>query len=112
MNYTLGERLKELVKEKGMEQQEVAIEIGLKVPTFNGYISNKREPSIHKLILFARYFKVSIDYLLGYSNIRDPYLSHLPEEIREFIMDPENSVYLKLAKEMKDNRKVELGKKA
>ena len=97
----IGERLKKLVKEKGMEQQEVAAELGMKSPTFNAYVANPREPSAAKLKLFAKYFDVSVDYLIGYTELRRPYLAHLSEEIKAFINDPENITYLELAMDIK-----------
>lgn len=102
MEITIGERLKQLVRERGLEQQEVAIQLNLKIPTFNGYVSNKREPSISKLKLLAEYFNISVDYLIGYSDVREPYLKHLPEEIRNFIYDPANEQYLGLAMDIKE----------
>lgn len=102
MEKTVGEIIKELVKEKGLEQQEAAKQMDIKVPTFNGYVSNKREPSIEKLNKLANYFNVSVDYLTGYSEIRDPYLSYLSEETRSFVMDPENEQYIELAMDIKE----------
>jgi len=102
MEKTIGERLKQLVREKGLEQQEAAIQLNIKIPTFNGYVSNKREPSIEKLKQLADYFNVSVDYLTGHSEIRDPHLGHLPEEVRKFILDPANEQYLELAMDIKD----------
>lgn len=99
---TLGQRLKLLVKEKGLEQQEVAVLLGLKTSTFNGYAGDKREPSIKYLVKFAEYFGVSIDYLTGYSDIRNPYISHLTEDLKNFIMDPQNIMYLELASDIKN----------
>jgi len=98
---TLGERLKILIKEKGLEQQEVASILGIKPPTFSGYVINKREPPFDKLRQFADFFGVSIDYLLGYSDIKDPYLRHLPRDLETFVRDPANVVYLELARDIK-----------
>jgi Predicted transcriptional regulators len=98
---TLGQRLKLLVKEKGMEQQEVAELLGLKTSTFNGYAGDKREPSIKYLKEFAEYFDVSIDYLTGYSDIRNPYLPHLSSDLKHFVMEPKNVMYLELASDIK-----------
>lgn len=110
MEMTVGKRLKQLIKEKGMEQQEVAAILGIKSPTFNGYISNKREPSFEKLRLFAEYFGVSVDYLIGYSDIRDPYLKHLPEDYNSFVREPGNAMYLELAMDIK-KKTIATGKK-
>jgi len=99
---TLGERIKSLVKEKGLEQQEVAEILGLKTSTFNGYVGDKREPTIDYLRKFAEYFDVSIDYLTGYSDVRNPYLTHLSEEQKAFIHDSKNIMYIELALEIKN----------
>lgn len=98
---TLGMRLRLLIRESGLEQQEVAARLDLKTPTFSGYVIDKREPAFAKLKKFADYFGVSIDFLLGYSEIRDPYLRHLPDELQAFVRDPDNVRYLELAREMK-----------
>ena len=87
---------------EGLEQQEVAEILGLKTSTFNGYAGDKREPSIKYLIKFAEYFGVSIDYLTGYSDIKDPYLSNLSEELVSFINDPKNTIYIELALDIKN----------
>ncbi len=102
MDKTIGERIKELVREKGLEQQEAANQMNIKIPTFNGYVSNKREPSIERLKQLADYFKVSVDFLVGYSKIRDPYLNCLSEETRSFILDPANEPYIELAMDIKE----------
>lgn len=102
MTPSLGERLKLLVKETGKEQQEIAAEFGIKPSTFNGYILNKREPSIERLKQFADFFKVSIDFLLGYSDRRNPYLLDLPEDLMDFVCEEENQFYLGMAKEIKE----------
>lgn len=102
MEITIGERLKQLVREKGLEQQEAAAQLNIKSPTFNGYIGNKREPSISKLKQLASYFNVSVDYLIGYSEIRNPYFSQLPKEIYDFVQDPSNGNYIELAMDIKE----------
>ncbi len=111
MDITVGERLKQLVKEKGLEQQEVAAQLNIKSPTFNGYVGNKREPSISRLKQLASYFNVSVDYLIGYNDIRSPYLSHLSDEVKKFIQNPENQTYIELAKDIKE-RTLEKNRKA
>lgn len=110
MGTSVGERLKKLVREKGIEQQEAAAQLNLKAPTFNGYVSNSREPSIERLKQLASYFEVSVDYLIGHSEIKDPYLSYLPEKVRNFIQEPENITYIELAMDIKE-RTVSSGNK-
>ena len=101
MTTSLGERLKLLIREKRLEQQQVALALGLKTSTFNGYIGDKREPPIEYLEKFAAFFDVSIDYLIGYSDIRNPYMRHMSEELSAFVRDPENLVYIELARDIK-----------
>lgn len=98
---TLGERLKLLVKEKGLAQQDIATALGINSVTFSGYVINKREPSFDKLKQFAAYFDVSIDFLLGYSDIKEPYLRHLSAELNDFVRDHDNLAYIELAKDIK-----------
>lgn len=98
----IGERLKKLVKERGMEQQEVAAELGIKTPTFNAYAANTREPPVMRLKQFAEYFGVSVDYLTGYTNVRNWDFQYLSEEMKAFINDPENVRYIELAMDIKE----------
>ena len=62
---TFGERLKFLRKEKGISQPQLAQALGVS----NGIISlwecNLREPLASNVILAARYFGVTADYILG-----------------------------------------------
>jgi transcriptional regulator with XRE-family HTH domain len=111
MEITVGDRLKQLVRERGLEQQEAAAQLNIKAPTFNGYVGNKREPSISKLKQLASYFNVSVDYLIGYSEIRNPYLSHLSGEINNFMQEPENKTYIELAMDIKE-RTIFVGNKS
>lgn len=102
-NVTLGLRLRSLISELGLEQQEVATLLNHKISTFSGYVIDKREPTFAKLKIFADFFGVSIDYLLGYSTVKDPYLRHLSAELNEFVRNPANAVYLELARDIKEN---------
>lgn len=61
-------RLKELRREKGFLQREVAEKIGVSNQSYNFYENwvNKPDPEI--LIKLANLYEVSIDYLLGRSD--------------------------------------------
>lgn len=109
MKATLGERIKSLVRDMGLEQQQVALALGLKTSTFNGYVRDKREPPIEYLVRFAAFFGVSIDYLIGCSEIRNPYMRHLSKELNEFVCDPVNKVYIELAKDIKEKTEAKGG---
>ncbi len=62
--------LKELRDEKNLTQQELADELGVARMTINFYESNRRTPDIHFAVKAANYFNVSVDYLVGNSNVK------------------------------------------
>lgn len=65
-----SERIKELRKEKGITQVELAEAIGLSKGTIAMWEVGKREANFDTLDKLSDYFKVSVDYLLGRSNDR------------------------------------------
>lgn len=67
-------RLKSERESKGWTQEQFAEIIGVSNGTVSGYERNYREPDFDTLIKIARQLNVSIDYLLGYSDIRNPYI--------------------------------------
>ena len=58
-------RLEELRREAGLNKAETAKALGLSYKTYIGYESGKREPRSKRLIKIAKFFGVSVDYLLG-----------------------------------------------
>lgn len=67
MKNKFAERLKELRLEKGLSQAQLSLAVNGQVPqtTISDYENNRRTPSIDVAIILARYFKVSVDYLVG-----------------------------------------------
>lgn len=65
MSENIKERLKELRKEKGVLQRDVAKEIGVPESTYSNYEQGVSEPSIEIIKALCRYFKVSAGYLIG-----------------------------------------------
>lgn len=63
-----AERLKELRIEKGISQNQLAKEVGLAQASIARWEANLQTPNIDIAILFAKYFGVSTDYLLGLEN--------------------------------------------
>ena len=68
---TFAERLKELRKEKQLTVEQLANNIGSAKSTISRY-ENGREPKGDIIRLLTDYFDVSIDYLMGVSDIRTP----------------------------------------
>ena len=64
-----GERLKNLRKSKGLNQQELADLIGASKSLISCYESGKRNPSLENIISFMEIFGVTSDYLLGADNL-------------------------------------------
>lgn len=67
------DRLRELIKETNKTQKDIAKEISAESeleisPQTLSYYVNGREPNYETLKVFAKYFDVSVDYLVGYSN--------------------------------------------
>ena len=60
-----AERLKELRTEKGLSQRELAKAVGLTQGAITHWENGVRSPSGEALILLAKYFGVTSDYLLG-----------------------------------------------
>ncbi len=57
-------RLKNLRKERGITQLQLALALNLNQNAISRYENGTREADYHTLIMLADYFKVSIDYLL------------------------------------------------
>ena len=60
-----GEVLKRLRKDKGFTQAELARLTGLKVSAISMYENGNREPNFETLEIFADFFNVDMDVLLG-----------------------------------------------
>ena len=61
-------RLKELRRERGLSQLQLALKLDMNQNTISRYESLEREADYATLIKFADFFDVSLDYLLGRSN--------------------------------------------
>lgn len=68
MNTKFTERLKELRTEKDINQVELSAEIGVSKGIISLWESGLREPGMYSLIQLAKFFDVSIDYLVGISD--------------------------------------------
>ncbi len=63
-------RLAELRKEKNMTQTALAMKLNMTQNMISFYEKGKYQPSIETLKVFAKFFNVSVDYLVGYSDVR------------------------------------------
>lgn len=61
-------RLKELRNRCGLSQNELAKKMGIQRATVNAWEMGISFPNAQSLVLLAKFFKVSVDYLLGYDD--------------------------------------------
>jgi len=84
----IGTRLKSLRHEKNLNQEELATIIGVSKAMVSHYETGKDNPSDNKKVEIARFFNVSLDYLLGVIDEPVPYYSkeiflRLPYEMQK-----------------------------
>lgn len=60
-----AERLKELRIEKNLKQSDLAKQISVTQPAIAKWETGERSPSIDILIVLAKFFGCTIDYLVG-----------------------------------------------
>lgn len=60
-----GERLKELREEHDVSQMELSKATGLSQSAIARWELSKSEPTVSALIILAKYFDESVDYLIG-----------------------------------------------
>ena len=61
---SFGKNLRTLIEERDMTQKELAAQVNIAPSTMGSYVQNTREPDFATLRSIARFFDVSIDYLL------------------------------------------------
>lgn len=76
-------RIEVLRKELGLSQQEFAEKVNMTQQRISAYEKGKREPDIESIKQFADFFDVSIDFLLGHSDIRKP--SEVPNNLSSIL---------------------------
>lgn len=65
MENLFKERLRELRQEKGIGQKALAKQIDISHGAISLWENGQREPTMSNLIVLAKYFGVSVDYLIG-----------------------------------------------
>ena len=67
---TFKNRLKELRTSRNITQTSISEFLGITLRAYQYYESGHRYPDFQGLLALADYFEVSIDYLVGRSDIR------------------------------------------
>lgn len=80
-----GKRISRLRKERGMTQEQLALELNISVETIGKIERGKRGISVDMLVLLANYFHTSTDYLTGGDDCDDlsGLLTVIPEDKKE-----------------------------
>ena len=66
-------RLKDLREDNDITQKAIADYLHIKQNTYSQYENGQRQLPIDALIMLAKYYKTSTDYILGLTNNPKPY---------------------------------------
>ena len=66
-------RLKDLREDNDITQEQLCMAIKYKQQTYSLYENGKRTIPYELLIQLALFYKTSTDYILGLTNIKEPY---------------------------------------
>lgn len=80
MRDLLAKRLRECRKKNNFTQWEVAVYCDITERAYQNYELSRREPKVEILMRIARFYKVSIDYLVGLTDDPTPYPRSSGEE--------------------------------
>mgnify|MGYP000913088862 CR=1 FL=1 len=78
---SFGDILRNLLEERDISQKQLGVDLNIAASTLGNYIRNIREPDFETLKLFAFYFNVSTDYLLGFQPNKNDLASHSESEL-------------------------------
>lgn len=97
-------RLKYLREKSGLSQEDLAKKLSCTQQTIGSYENGRTQPDIDTLLKLATIFNTSVDYLIGYTDIKTPYMKaeiepseykdafvegfdQLPDEMKKGIID-------------------------
>ena len=98
MNSIFIERFRELREQRGLKQKEIAEILHVQPSTISGWETGRNQPNYDILIVIARFFGVTIDYLLGMSNDQGEII------INSNLNDTENHLIAEFRKLKNDNQ--------
>ena len=73
MIFLIGERLYDLRKDKGLSQDELGELLNINKHSISSYERGRSEPPDEIKIMLAEFFNVSVEYLLGVTDIPNAY---------------------------------------
>ena len=72
--------LKVLINNRGMNQADMASELGMSTAALSRYLNGVRSPDLEYVIKIANYFNISVDWLLGLTGER---YNVMPADLQE-----------------------------
>lgn len=90
-------RLKELREERRLNQEGLALRLNVSQSTISAYEIGDRAPDLETLIAIANFFSVSLDYLVG--------LSDLKQQISQSDLSPNELEHLHIYRQLSDTDK-------
>ncbi|MBO5141608.1 MAG: helix-turn-helix transcriptional regulator [Clostridia bacterium] len=67
------EKLKEIREDRDYKEKEIADILGVAKNTYCNYEKENRRISYESIIKLAQFYNVSVDYLLGLTDVMKPY---------------------------------------
>jgi len=67
---TYQNRIRDLREDKDLTQKQIAEMLGVAQTTYSQYELNKRPMPVDYLLFLCKYYNVSADYILGFTNIK------------------------------------------
>lgn len=71
-----NERIREIREDNSLTQQKIADWLHIGQRTYADYESGKTRIPVDSLLILARFYNVSMDYITGASNIKTEYPKH------------------------------------
>ena len=66
-------RLKDLREDADINQSDIARVLHVKQNTYSQYENEQRQIPISMLVILARFYGVSVDYIIGLTDVKSPY---------------------------------------
>lgn len=66
-------RIRDMREDRDLTQKQLADHLHIRQNTYSQYETGQRQLPLDVLIVLARYYKTSADYLLGLTDERKPY---------------------------------------
>lgn len=86
----LSARLRLLREERGLSQSDMSRVIGKSKSSVNMYERGEREPGVEILEMYADYFNVDMNYLIGKSEIRNRYKLLANDSVPQVLIEEKN----------------------